>query len=199
MRRVGLTGGIASGKSTVAHLLRERHGIPVLDADQVARDVAQPGSPVLAAIAARFGRRSLAADGSLDRAALGAMVTADPEARAALDALTHPAIYAHIEGWLEKRRSQGDPVAVVEASLLVETGQVGRFDMLVVVTCAPETQIARLVAHRGMTEAQARSWLSAQAPLATKELAAGLLIRNDGDRAALEDAVVAALPRILGA
>jgi dephospho-CoA kinase len=198
MRRVGLTGGIASGKSTVARLLRERHGLPVLDADQVARTVVLPGEPVLDAIAACFGAGVIAADGSLDRAALGALVTSDPQARHALDALTHPAIFARIEAWFEGLRARGHAVAVVEASLLVETDQVGRFDLLVVVTCAPATQIARLVATRGMTSPQAQAWLASQAPMGIKERAADLLIRNDGDLAALEREVAEAVPRLLG-
>lgn len=198
MRRVGLTGGIASGKSTVACLLRERHAIPVLDADQVARELVLPGGPVIAAIAARFGRGVLTADGTLDRAALGAIVTADPESRRALDALTHPAIFARIEQWLTTQAARGAPVAVVEASLLVETGQIGRFDLLVVVSSPPETQIARLMASRGMAEPQARAWLAAQAPSHAKEAAADLLIHNDGDLAALARAVTEVLPRIRG-
>lgn len=198
MRRVGLTGGIASGKSTVAHLLRERHGIPVLDADQVARAVVQPGNPLLDAIAARFSLAVLNADGALDRAALGALVRADPAARGDLDALTHPVIYQRIENWLAERAAAGAAAAVVEAALLVETGQAGRFDLVVVVSCAPEMQVARLVALRGMSEAQAMSWLAAQAPLAAKEQAAGLLIRNDGDLADLDRAVTAVLPTLLG-
>jgi dephospho-CoA kinase len=198
VRRVGLTGGIASGKSTVARLLRERQGLPVLDADQVARAVVAPASPVLDAIVAHFGRGVLAPDGSLDRAALGAIVIADPRARRTLDGLTHPAIWARIECWLAEQATLGAPAAVVEASLLVETSQIGRFDLLVVVTCTPATQITRLMSARGMTEPQARAWLAAQAPGSAKERTADMLLHNDGDLVALERAVAKIVPLLIG-
>jgi dephospho-CoA kinase len=199
MRSVGLTGNIASGKSTVARLLRERHGLPVIDADQVARRVVAPGSPGLQAIQDRFGPRIIQGDGSLDREALGAIIRDDPQARLALEAITHPAIYARIESWLERQRQGGAAAAVVEASLLVETGQQDRYDMLLVVSCSPQTQIRRLVQARGMEEEVARAWLRTQLPAAHKEALADLVIHNDGSPAQLERAVAEAVPTILGA
>ena len=197
MRSVGLTGNIASGKSTVARLLR-RNGLPVIDADAVARQLVQPGCALLDAICERFGAGVLAADGSLDREALGGIIRADPVARLDLDGLTHPAIYAHIQAWLEAQASLGVGTAVVEAALLVETGQERLYDMLVVVSCSPELQVQRLVADRGMQPDAAQAWLVAQLPAARKEQLADLVIHNNGSREDLEQAVIAALPRILG-
>jgi len=198
MRRVGLTGNIAAGKSAVARLLAERHGLPVLDTDQVARAVVAPGSAVLGALVARFGPAILAPDGSLDRTALAALVLADPAARADLDRLTHPAIWERVEAWLAEQDRAGARAAVVEASLIVETGQQGRFDRLLVVTCAPGIQVERLVAARGMSPERARAWLAAQLPADTKARAADVAIRNDGDLTDLARAVAAALPGLLG-
>ncbi len=130
MLTVGLTGNIASGKSTVASLLRDRHGLAVIDADQVARDVVAPCSPALDAIVRRFGERVLSPDGSLDRATMRAVVLADPRARADLEAITHPAIYRHIDRWMREQRAAGAAIVVVEAALLVETGQQRRYDRL---------------------------------------------------------------------
>jgi dephospho-CoA kinase len=198
MRRVGLTGNIAAGKSAVARLLAGRHGLPVIDTDQVAREVVARGSPVLAALVSRFGAAILAPDGSLDRATLARRVLADADARADLEALTHPAIWARVEAWLAEREHAAARAAVVEATLIVETAQQARFDTLVVVTCAAEAQVARLVADRGMSAEGAGAWLAAQLPASVKERAADVVIRNDGDLADLERAVAAALPRILG-
>lgn len=197
MRTVGLTGNIASGKSTVARWLRDDHGLPVIDADEVARAVVEPGSSVLAAIVQRFGPRALGADGRLDRPALGAIIRSDPQARSDLEALTHPAITAHIQGWLAEQADTGAPAAVVEASLLVETGQERRYDLLLVVTCGPETQVQRLMATRDMDEPTARAWLRTQLPAARKEALADVVIHNDGTPDQLRAAVRAALPRIL--
>ena len=132
MITVGLTGGIASGKSSAARLLRA-WGVPVVDADQVARDVVAPGEPALAGIVARFGAHILQPDGSLDRAALRGIVTADAAERRALEQITHPRIAAAISDWLWDRAAEGEPVAVVEAALMVETGSFRRYDLLLVV------------------------------------------------------------------
>lgn len=199
MIRVGLTGNIASGKSTVARLLHTRHGLPRIDADEVARAVVRPGSAALGAIRARFGDGVINEQGELDRPALGAIIRHDPQARLELEAITHPAIYARIESWLERQRQGGAAAAVVEASLLVETGQQDRYDMLLVVSCSPQTQIRRLVQARGMEEEVARAWLRTQLPAAHKEALADLVIHNDGSPAQLEQAVAEAVPTILGA
>lgn len=186
MITIGLTGGIGCGKSTVAGLLRER-GVPVLDLDQVAREVVAPGQPALAEIGARW--PAVVKDGVLDRKALGALVVADPAARRELEAMTHARIWARMEDWLREQAAAGAPVAVVEAALMVETGSWRRYDKLLVVSASPETQVARLSSREGIDEDAARRWLAAQLPLAEKERVACAVVRNDGSR----DALVAAL------
>lgn len=161
MKTVGLTGGIASGKSTVAGLLRER-GIPVIDADQVSRQVVAPGSEGLAAVVTAFGPGVLAADGSLDRKALGAIVVADADARRRLEAITHPRIGAAVQVLLDALDGGGHPVAVVEAALMVETGSFRRHDAVLLVGCSPAAQVDRLAAREGWDRARAAQWLDAQ-------------------------------------
>ena len=195
MKTVGLTGGIASGKSTVASLLRAR-GVPVIDADQAARDVVRPGEPALDEIAARFGPGVLQPDGALDRKALGAVVVADAAARADLEAITHPRIRARITEALDALAEAGTPVAVVEASLMVETGSWRLYDALLVVTASPETQVARLEAREGYDPAAARRWLDAQLPAAARVRLATAVIDNDGPPDALPDLVDAAWRRV---
>jgi dephospho-CoA kinase len=197
-RSVGLTGGIATGKSTVAALLRER-GIAVLDADQVSRDLTAPGSPTLAALVDRFGPGVLLPDGSLHRKALGDIIFNDAGARAALNAITHPAIGAAVARWVAAQPS----VCVVEATLMVETGSHRRYDDLLVVSCAPALQRARLCAREGIDAAAAEARIAAQAPLAEKEaLASEIIWNNDGLdalRAATASAWAALMARPPGA
>ena len=180
MKVIGLTGGIATGKSTVARLLRDELGVPIVDADLVAREVVSPGSAGLQAIVDRFGPEMLLGDGGLDRARLRACIVADSAARKDLEAITHPAIAASIATWLEDQRTKGVTAAVVEAALMVETGSYRRYDALLVVTCRPETQLDRLIHRDGHTEAEARALIATQLPLAAKEAVATALIRNDG-------------------
>lgn len=189
MISVGLTGGIACGKSTVAGLLREA-GVPVLDLDQVSRAVMAPGEEAVAEIAARW-PQAVGRDGegrlAVDRKALGAAIVADPEGRRALEAMIHPRVWARSAAWLEAQAAAGARSAAVEAALMVETGSWRRFDRLLVVSCSPEVQARRLRAREGYSEAQAAAWLAAQAPLAVKEAAArslgarGAVIHNDDD------------------
>ena len=192
MITVGLTGGIACGKSTVAEILRAR-GVPVLDLDQVARDVVAPGTPAIAEIAERW--PSVVHGGVLDRKALGTIVFTDPAARRALEAITHPRVWDASERWLADRRDEGHPAAVVEAALMVETGSWRRYDHLIVVSCAPEVQIARVRARDGLTEAQARARIEAQLPLAEKERVATVVVRNDAGVDALASEVARAWER----
>lgn len=189
MISVGLTGGIACGKSTVAAILRGR-GLPVLDLDVVAREVVAPGTPGLAEVAARWPH--VVREGVLDRKALGTIVVADPAAKAALEAITHPRIWALMEAWLS---AQPAPIAFVEAALMVETGSWRRYDRLWVVSCAPEIQRRRLAEREGFDAATVDRWIAAQMPLAEKEKAADVVIRNDGDREELEERVAEALRR----
>jgi dephospho-CoA kinase len=196
VRTVGLTGGIACGKSTVGRILAE-WGVPVLDLDAVAREVVGPGEPALAAIAARW--PGVVIDGVLDRAALGAIVFADAEARAALEAITHPAIRARADAWLARQRAQGVAVAVVEAALLVETGAWRRYDALLVVACRPEVQLARLQARDRCSAAEAERRIAAQLPLADKARMATAVLHNDGGPEDLPSATRAAWDTVLAA
>lgn len=178
-RTVGLTGGIASGKSTVAEFFR-RLGAAVVDADQVARDVVAPGSEGFVAVIDAFGAEMVGADGSLDRAKLGALVFDDPEARKKLNAITHPRIAAESQRRIAEEQSSDAPYVVYEAALLVENGMAEAFRPLVVVAIAPEQQIARLMARDGSTAEQAQKRIDAQLPLEEKLALADYVIRNDG-------------------
>lgn len=183
MRRIGLTGGIATGKSAVARLLLSR-GIPVIDADRIARDVVDPGSPAIAAIAARWPG---AVDGDrLDRKALGAIVFADPKERQALEAILHPLIREEAQRRLGELESQGFARAVYEAPLLVEKELDRELDALIVVAAPPEMQLERLMARDGLDEAQARARLEAQLPQEAKLARATFIIENSGSREDLE-------------
>jgi dephospho-CoA kinase len=178
LKLVGLTGGIGSGKSTVARMIAER-GVPVLDADDLAREVTAPGQPAAAEIAAAW-PEAVGAGGAFDRKRLAAIVFADPAARLRLEAITHPRIQALGEERAAALARQGHALAFYEASLLVETGRHRDFDGLVVVTCSPERQLARAVA-RGLAPDEARARIAAQLPLADKVRAATHVIDNDGD------------------
>ncbi len=185
IRTVGLTGGIACGKSTVAELLRAQ-GVPVLDLDQVAREVVAPGEPALAEIAACW--PEVVGPAGLDRKALGRIITADPEARRTLEAITHPRIWERMEAWIAAQSG----TCVIEAALMVETGSYRRYDALLVVSCPRETQLARLMARNAIDRAEAETWLATQMPVSEKEKVATAVVHNDGDRAALAAEVVRA-------
>lgn len=181
MFRVGLTGGIASGKSTVANLFAAL-GVPVIDTDVIARDVVAPGSPLLGKIRAEFGEAIMAPDGSLDRRALRARVfgeTAEATAaRRRLEALTHPAILAEMEA---RSAKAGGPYQILAIPLLVESSSRSRVDRVLVVDADEATQMRRLQARDGSTLAEARALLAAQADRATRRAAADDVISNEGD------------------
>ena len=177
---VGLTGGIASGKSTVARFFAEL-GIPVVDADQIAREVVKPGTEGLAAIVAEFGEGVLAADGTLDRKKLGAIVFDDAGARAKLNAITHPRIGAVSAQRVTELSGGGAPYVLYEAALLVENGIHRGLPALVVVSAKRETQLARMIERDGFTEKEAEARLDAQLPLAKKLEVADFVVDNDGD------------------
>ncbi len=180
MLLVALTGGIASGKSTVARRLAE-HGAVIVDADQVARDVVAPGEPALARIAEEFGPGVIAADGSLDRPALGAIVFRDPEGRQKLNAITHPAVLARSrELFAAAAVADPDAIVVYDIPLLVEAGRHDEFDLVVVVRAATETRIARMVDLRGMTREEALHRLNSQATDAERVAIADVVIDADG-------------------
>jgi dephospho-CoA kinase len=187
MVRVGLTGGIASGKSLVAAELAARGAI-IIDADVLAREVVEPGTPALAAIVERFGRQVLT-DGQLDRSRLGEVVFADPLARRDLERIVHPAVRARaIE--LE-RAAEGAVVVVHVIPLLVETGQQQNFDFVVTVDVDQETQIQRLMARNGFSRAEAQSRIAAQATREDRRAAADVVLDNAGTLAQLRDQIAA--------
>lgn len=183
---VGLTGGIGAGKSTVARLLAE-HGAIVLDADLAARAVVEPGTEGLAEVVEAFGPGVLGADGSLDRAALAAVVFADEERRKRLNAIIHPRVRA----WMAERAAAAPEGSVVvqDIPLLVEGGLLPLFDFIIVVDADDETRIGRLVRDRGMTEDEARSRIAAQAPREVRNAIADRLIDNTGSAADLASVV----------
>lgn len=183
---VGLTGGIGSGKSLVAELLAA-HGATIIDADLLAREVVAPGTPGLAAVRERFGAGVLRSDGSLDRAALGRIVFGDPLARRDLEAIIHPAVRARAAA-LTAAAPEG-AVVVQVIPLLVETGQQGNFDQVVVVDVDPEVQLSRIVRRDGLTEAEVHARLRAQASREARLAAADVVLRNNGTRDDLAAAV----------
>jgi dephospho-CoA kinase len=182
---VGLTGGLATGKSTVSEILRGL-GCVVLDADVLAREVVEPGQPALAAIVEEFGRDVLGPDGTLDRKRLGALVFADPARRRRLEAITHPAIRDRFLARLAELQSQGfEGIVVWDAPVMIETGGHAAMDRLVVVVADPATQRARALARDG-DPADAERKIASQMPLNDKARLADHVIDNSGDRAATE-------------
>ena len=192
MRRVALTGGIATGKSWVLRRLGT-HGIPTIDADRLAHAVLEPGTPGLARVIARFGAAIAGADGQLDRAALGRLVFADAGARADLEAIVHPAVYDAIAQWFEALPA-ATVVAVADIPLLFETGRDREFDEVVVTACPPDEQLRRLGGRDGLDEAEARARIAAQWPIGEKVARAGTVIDTSGTHEATDaqvDALVA--------
>ncbi|MCX4449744.1 dephospho-CoA kinase [Streptomyces sp. NBC_01789] len=183
MLKVGLTGGIGAGKSEVSRLL-VGHGAVLVDADRIAREVVEPGTPGLAAVVEEFGPGILTPEGTLDRPALGAVVFADPDRLAALNAIVHPLVRDR-SAELEKAAGP-DSVVVHDVPLLTENGLAPLYDLVVVVDAAPETQLDRLVRLRGMTEADARARMAAQATREQRRAVADLVIDNDGPVEELE-------------
>ena len=194
MVKVALTGGIATGKSYVLEQFR-RHGLPCLDADELAHGVTSAGTEATTAIAERFGAGVLAADGSVDRKTLGPIVFADPIARRELEAIVHPGVYRAIAMGIRASEMMGDPLVIVDMPLLYETGAEKDFDKVVVTSCAPETQLARLVA-RGLTDAAARQRLAAQWPTEKKTSRADFVITTDGSFAETDLQVVRVLENL---
>jgi dephospho-CoA kinase len=191
-RRIGLTGGIATGKSTVGQLLAGRFGLPVLDADLYARGALAPGSPGAQAVLARYGEPVAAGAGdAIDRAALGRIVFAEPVERRWLEELVHPLVRQCFEAELE--RLAHAPVVVLMIPLLFEAGLESLCSEVWLVTCRPETQLQRLIGRDGLPEHEARARIAAQWPLARKQALADRLIHNDGDPEALEQQLAAGL------
>jgi dephospho-CoA kinase len=179
MRVVGLTGGIASGKSTVARMLGEL-GARIVDADLVAREVVEPGQPAYRDIVEAFGGGVLQADGSIDRKRLGAIVFADAEQRKRLNGITHPRIAEATQRKMAAFAAAGEPLAIYEAALLVENGLHHALAGLIVVACDEKEQIARILRRDGLSEEEAQKRVRAQAPLADKIAAANWVIDTSG-------------------
>ncbi len=182
---VGLTGGIACGKSAAAERFRAL-GIDVVDADQVARDLVEPGTEGLSEIVTAFGHEVLRDDGTLDREKLGARVFGDDAARARLNGILHPRIAAESGTRLAKAAATDAPYAIYDAALLVENGSYRMFAGLVVVTCDEETQRARLMARNGYSAEEAQARIRAQMPLTEKVAVADYVIDNRGTMADLD-------------
>ncbi|MFF5424149.1 MULTISPECIES: dephospho-CoA kinase [unclassified Streptomyces] len=186
MLKVGLTGGIGAGKSEVSRLLVS-YGAVLIDADRIAREVVEPGTPGLAAVVDAFGEGILTEDGTLDRPGLGSLVFADAERLATLNAIVHPLVRDR-SAELEAAAAAGD-VVVHDVPLLTENGLAPLFDLVVVVDASPETQLDRLVRLRGMAEQDARARMAAQATREQRRAIADLVIDNDGPLDALEPQV----------
>jgi dephospho-CoA kinase len=176
MKVIGLSGGIGSGKSAVAHMLRGR-GVPVIDADVLSRDVTLPGRPAFEDIA-RAWPEVIAADGHIDRKKLAAIVFGDAESRKRLEAFTHPRIRAEVAAQTSALASEGHPIAFLEAALLVETGLYKSLDGLVVVTADDETRIARVMKRDGVSRDEVLARMAAQLPLQDKLRVADHVIDN---------------------
>ncbi|WP_391571741.1 dephospho-CoA kinase [Cohnella sp.] len=177
---IGLTGGIATGKSTVAKLLTER-GAKLIDLDKIAREVVEPGQPALHAIAERFGQAVLQPDGSLDRKKLGAVVFSDLEERKALEAITHPAIRAVMKERMTRYEAEEpDRLVVVDVPLLFESKLESYFEQVMVVYVPRETQLRRLIERDALTPEEAEKRLAAQMDIEEKKRRADILIHNTG-------------------
>jgi len=182
MLKVALTGGAATGKSYVLKQF-QRAGVPCLVADDLAHGVTAAGTEATAAIAARFGREVIAADGSVNREVLGPIVFADEAARRELEAMVHPAVYRAIQvGMRAFEKIDGSALAVAEIPLLYETGHAAEFDRVIVTTCSDDTQLERLLG-RGLSETRARQIIAAQTPTTEKAARADFVIHTDGAKA----------------
>ena len=188
MLRVGLTGGIGSGKSEVTRLLAAK-GAAVVDADLIAREVVEPGTPGLQRVAEEFGPEVLRPDGTLDRPKLGSLVFADPARLQRLNAIVHPLIGQRTAELIAQAEASGAEVLVHDVPLLVESGLATAYEVVVVVAADPATQRQRLTRSRGMTEQEAQQRIDAQAPLADKLAAATHVLTNDGSLQDLADQV----------
>lgn len=188
MKRVGLTGGIGSGKSTVAAMLEEA-GFPVIDADQIARENMEPGSPVLAQVAEEFGQDILRSDGSLDRAELARRAFSAKERTERLNAITHPAIREESKRRFAQAEASGAAAAVYDMPLLVDLGLHHDMDLTVVVDVDAEERVRRLVAQRGLDEVDARARIAQQVDDVTRNAAADVVIDNNGPRESLRPQV----------
>jgi dephospho-CoA kinase len=194
---VALSGGIATGKS-VCRARFEARGVPTIDADHLARAVVAPGTPGLAAVVALFGETVLGADGSLNRAAVAAIVFADASRRAALEVVIHPLVYAAIDAWFDHLPADAR-LGIADIPLLFETQRQGDFDVVIVAACPPGLQLARLMARDGLSAEQAQLRLDSQWPIDEKVRRADIVIDTAGTLDETMRHVDAALTRLLSA
>jgi dephospho-CoA kinase len=182
IRVIGLTGGIATGKSSVAHFFSKR-GVPVIDADQLARDAVLPGTPALEQIISLFGREVVTHDGTLDRKCLGAKIFSDTDKRRQLENILHPEIRKQAEKRIAQAAAAGHKRLVYMAPLLIEAGATDRVDTVWVVTVRPEIQLERLMLRDGINREQAERMIGSQMPLSEKERYGSVIIDNSGTKA----------------
>lgn len=195
MKRIGLTGGIGSGKSTVAKVLAEQ-GFPIIDADKIAREIVEPGQPALAELALKFGDEIINDDGSLNRQALANIAFADEESRQALNIITHPRINARTEELFAEAEAAGKEAAVWDMPLLIDQGYQDRVDTVIVVDVDAETRVKRLVEHRGLDEDDARRRIASQVDDETRRKAAHYIVDNNGELEVLEPQVLSIVEKI---
>ena len=196
MKRIGLTGGIASGKSTVAGWIAAR-GVPILDADQLSRDLTRPGMPALERIAAAWPH--VVRTGELDRPSLARVVFGDPKARARLEAMLIPAIVEAFESWAECQARAGHPVCVFDAALLFEQRLESRFDGVLLVAAPEDLQLERLMSRDAFSRIEAQRRLAAQLPLALKRPRARWILENDSSIDALRERFETLWPAMVAA
>jgi dephospho-CoA kinase len=181
MLRVGLTGGISTGKTTVGMMFAGL-GCHLIDSDRIAHQLLEPGQAVHSAVVREFGKRILALDGTIDRRILGEIVFRDPQARAKLNSLVHPDVTRHQQDWLKQMETE-DPggIAIVDAALMIEVGTYKNYDKIIVVSCLPEIQLQRLRERSGLTEDQIAARIRSQMPMAEKVKYGDFVIDNSGD------------------
>jgi dephospho-CoA kinase len=179
VRRIALTGGIATGKSRVRARFEDL-GVPTIDSDVLAREAVAVGTPGLAAVVKRFGPEMVLPSGALDRQKLAQVVFADPDARAALEAIIHPEVRRATEQWFASLDPQAHSWGLADIPLLYETGRDRDFDAVIVVACDPETQVRRIIERDGISEHDARLRIAAQLPIAEKAAKGDYVIRTDG-------------------
>ncbi|MGH7370039.1 MAG: dephospho-CoA kinase [Candidatus Methylomirabilaceae bacterium] len=194
---IGLTGGTCSGKSTVAAMFG-RLGAVVIDADRVVHELQAPGQPLFDAIVSAFGREVVGHDGRIDRRKLGARVFADPEIRARLEAITHPAIIDECEARIRRAASSGAAVCLLDAALLIESGRYARFDAIILVEASEAVQLDRLMVRTGLPREEAMQRIRSQMPWAEKRRHADFIIQNNGSHEEIERQVMAVWQRLVG-
>ncbi len=195
MRVFGITGGIGSGKSTVSRMLRGA-GVPIMDADELARRVVEPGTEGLEAVVREFGRQALDEEGRLDRKRMGELVFSSVAMRAKLNSILHPAIGRMAREELARLEAEGSPLAGYDCPLLFESGLHAEYRPAVVVFSTVEQQVARIMARNGLSEPEARARVGAQMPLAEKVRMADLVVENTGTEEELRDRVVGLMEEV---